>query len=70
MPEYSSEEIGKLCEQYYSYLEFDAKRLEEIRNRESEIEWLLKKYHMESVSDLVNYKENIKNQIFNEFGEF
>jgi DNA repair protein RecN (Recombination protein N) len=57
------EEIGRLCEQYYAHLEFDPKRIEEIRNREAEIVWLLKKYQMKSVSEIIRYQQNLKDQI-------
>jgi DNA repair protein RecN (Recombination protein N) len=49
----SVEETGRHCESYGSNLEFNADRLEEIRNREAELEWLMKKYQVTAISDLI-----------------
>ena len=57
------EETGKFCERYGSGLEFDPQRLETIRNREAELNWLLKKYQIESVPDLIQFREKLKKYI-------
>jgi DNA repair protein RecN (Recombination protein N) len=57
------EEVGRFCEQYSSSLEFDPQRLEEIRNREAELAWLLKKYQVKSIDELIEHKIDMKNQI-------
>jgi DNA repair protein RecN (Recombination protein N) len=57
------EELGRLSEQYHAHLEFDSQRLEELRNRETELEWLLKKYQMNSIRELIIYKDNIRKQL-------
>ncbi len=56
------EEVGSACEQYTARLEFDPDRLEEIRNRQAELDWLIKKYHMNSINDLVQHYNQLKNQ--------
>lgn len=57
------EEIGRFCEQYSSALEFDPQRLEEIRNREAELTWLLKKYQVNTIDELIEHKIDMKKQI-------
>jgi DNA repair protein RecN (Recombination protein N) len=57
------EEIGRFCEVYSTKLEFDPLRLEEIRARETEIEWFLKKYHFSSISELRAHMNEMKKQI-------
>ena len=57
------EEIGRFCEQYSTSLEFNPQRLEEIRTRESELNWLLKKYQMNSIENLIAHKMEMKDQI-------
>jgi DNA repair protein RecN (Recombination protein N) len=57
----SVEETGRQCESYGSNLEFNADRLEEIRNRESELEWLMKKYQVTTIAALIaRHDEMIK----------
>jgi DNA repair protein RecN (Recombination protein N) len=53
------EETGRFCEQYSSTLEFDPQRLETVRTRETEINWLLKKYQVESVRDLIQFRDKL-----------
>ncbi len=53
------EETGRFCEQYSSTLEFDPQRLETVRTREAEINWLLKKYQVESVRDLIQLRDKL-----------
>jgi DNA repair protein RecN (Recombination protein N) len=57
------EEIGRFCEQYSGSLEFDPQRLEEIRNREAELTWLLKKYQVHTIDALIAHKLDMKKQI-------
>jgi DNA repair protein RecN (Recombination protein N) len=59
----SVEETGRHCESYGSNLEFNPDRLEEIRNRESDIEWLLKKYQVTDVSLLIKRHEEMKRNL-------
>ncbi len=59
------EEIGLECEQYRAKLEFDPGRLEDIHNRLAELEWLIKKYHVNSVDDLIQQFGELKRQIVN-----
>jgi len=59
----SVEEIGKHCESYSSNLEFNADRLEEIRNRESELEWLLKKYQVSNIPALIEHHNEMKKNL-------
>jgi DNA repair protein RecN (Recombination protein N) len=57
------EETGKFCEQYSSTLEYDPQRLETVRNREAELNWLLKKYQADSVQDLIQLHEKLLKHI-------
>ena len=57
------EEIGQFCEQYSSSLEFNPERLEEIRVRESELNWLLKKYQVTTISELIKHKEEMISEL-------
>ena len=59
----SVEETGRHCESYGSNLEFNADRLEEIRNRESELEWLMKKYQVTAISELITRHREMKKDI-------
>lgn len=65
------EEAGRHCQSYATGLEFNQGRLEEIRNRETEIEWLLKKYQVTSVSELLVRQKEMKNELsdFENFDE-
>jgi DNA repair protein RecN (Recombination protein N) len=57
------QEVGRFCEEYGSLLEFDPQRLEEIRTREAQIEWLKKKYQVTSVENLINLRKKLEEQI-------
>jgi len=57
------EEIGKYCEQYNSQIEFNPERLEEIRTRENELDWLLKKYRLATIGELIAHKEELQLQL-------
>lgn len=59
----SVEETGRHCESYGSNLEFNPDRLEEIRNRESDIEWLMKKYQVTNVQALIKRHEEMKKSL-------
>jgi DNA repair protein RecN (Recombination protein N) len=59
----SVEETGRHCESYGSNLEFNADRLEEIRKRESELEWLLKKYQVITITALIERHEEMKKDL-------
>jgi DNA repair protein RecN (Recombination protein N) len=59
----SVEETGRHCESYSSSLEFNPDRLEEIRNRESELEWLLKKYQVSDISSLIRRHQEMKKNL-------
>ena len=56
----SVEETGRHCESYGSNLEFNPDRLEEIRTRESELEWLQKKYQVSNIPSLIERHEEMK----------
>jgi DNA repair protein RecN (Recombination protein N) len=58
------EEVGLQCEQYCTNLEFDPARLEEIRTRQAELEWLMKKYHVNSLDQLIENRDDLKKQVF------
>jgi DNA repair protein RecN (Recombination protein N) len=59
----SIEETGRFCEAYCSTLEFDPQRLESIRSREAELIWLLKKYQVDSVRELMEVHEKMTTEI-------
>lgn len=59
----SVEETGRHCESYGSNLEFNADRLEEIRSRESELAWLLKKYQVSNLLALITRLEEMKKNL-------
>jgi len=59
----SVEETGRHCESYGSNLEFNPDRLEEIRNRESELEWLLKKYQVSDILALIKRHQEMKKNL-------
>ncbi len=59
----SVEEVGLACEQYCANLEFDPDRLEEIRSRQAELDWLTKKYQMQSVDDLIEHLGQLEDQV-------
>jgi len=57
------EDAGMYCETYGEKLNFDPQRLNELRERESQIEWLLKKYSRQTVKELIEFTQNIKEQV-------
>jgi len=57
------EEVGRTAELLKGKIEFNPERLEEIRNREAEIDWLLKKYQVKSVADLIKHHEKLKAEL-------
>jgi len=57
------EDLGRSCEEYANRLEFDPERLESIQKREAELDWLLKKYRYNSVAELIEHRENIRQQV-------
>jgi len=59
----SVEETGRYFESYGSNLEFNADRLEEIRSRESELEWLLKKYQVSNIPALITRLKEMKKNL-------
>jgi DNA repair protein RecN (Recombination protein N) len=54
------EDAGMYCETYGEKLNFDPNRLNLLRERESQIQWFLKKYNRKTVEELVVYTQNIK----------
>ncbi|TFH02056.1 MAG: DNA repair protein RecN [Calditrichales bacterium] len=59
----SIEESGRHFEHYAAGLEFDPARLGEIRNRESEIEWLQKKYQVTDVRELIDRQHTMEKEL-------
>jgi len=59
----SIEEVGRQCEAYAAKLEFNPDRLEEIQKREAELTWLIKKYQVKDVDELISYREKLKSQL-------
>ncbi len=59
----SLEEIGRQTQNYYNNLQFNPERLEEIRNREAEIEWLLKKYQKNSMEELIELEKQLSDAV-------
>jgi DNA repair protein RecN (Recombination protein N) len=59
----SVEETGRYCETYRSNLEFNPGRLEEIQKRESELDWLLKKYQIKTIEDLIKRCNEMKKEL-------
>jgi DNA repair protein RecN (Recombination protein N) len=57
------EEVGLQCEQYCTNLDFDPARLETVRNRQAEMEWLMKKYHVNTLRELIDNREDLKSQV-------
>ncbi len=57
------EDLGRTCEEYASRLEFDPERLEYIQSREAELEWLLKKYRVNTIAELLGHRDQLKQQI-------
>jgi DNA repair protein RecN (Recombination protein N) len=59
----SVEETGRFCETYRSNLEFNPGRLEEIQKRESDLDWLLKKYQIKTIEDLIKRRDEMKKEL-------
>jgi DNA repair protein RecN (Recombination protein N) len=57
------EDAGMFCETYGENLNFDPERLNELRERRSHIEWLLKKYNQQTVNHLIAHKAYIETQL-------
>jgi len=57
------EEVGRSAEFIKEKIEFNPDRLEEIRNRESELEWLLKKYQFRTVTELIKHQDKLEMEI-------
>ena len=57
------EEVGRTAELLKGKIEFNPERLEEIRNREAEIDWLLKKYQVKNIADLIKHHEKLKSEL-------
>jgi DNA repair protein RecN (Recombination protein N) len=57
------EEVGRTAESLKGKIEFNPSRLEEIRNREAEIDWLLKKYQVKNISDLIKHHKSLKSEL-------
>ncbi len=57
------EDLGRSCEEYANRLEFNPERLESIQKREAELEWLIKKYRLNSIAELIEYRESIRQQV-------
>jgi DNA repair protein RecN (Recombination protein N) len=59
----SVQEVGRFCEEYSTSLDFDPQRLEEIRTREAQIEWIKKKYQISRVEELIELKKDLEKQV-------
>lgn len=57
------QETGRECAQYGSRLEFDPQRLESIRERLAELEWLMKKYHLRTDAELADHLKSLQMQL-------
>lgn len=57
------EDVGRSAEFIKESIEFNPDRLEEIRTREAELDWLLKKYQFNTIPELMNHHEKLKNEI-------
>jgi DNA repair protein RecN (Recombination protein N) len=57
------EEIGRQCVTYSANLEFNPQRLEEIQKREAELLWLIKKYQVHHITELIHHLEDMKLQL-------
>jgi DNA repair protein RecN (Recombination protein N) len=57
------EDAGMFCETYGEKLNFDPARLNELRERQSQIEWLLKKYNRQTINDLIVLRDQIRTQL-------
>ena len=57
------EEVGRTAELLKEKIEFNPTRLEEIRNREAEIDWLFKKYQVNSIDELIKHQEKLNAEL-------
>jgi DNA repair protein RecN (Recombination protein N) len=57
------EEIGRFAETYLNDLSFDPERMETLRQRIAQIDFLLKKYNKKDISELAAYKEELENAL-------
>ena len=57
------EEVGRSAEWLKQKIEFNPDKLEELREREAAIEWLLKKYQKANISDLIAHHKKIKSEL-------
>ena len=57
------EEVGRTAELIKEKIEFNPARLEEIRNREAEIDWLLKKYQVREIDELIKHHKKLKDEL-------
>lgn len=57
------EEIGRFAETYISGLRFDAERMEFIHQRIAQLEFLIKKYQVASIDDLIALKNRIEQEL-------
>lgn len=55
------EEIGRFSEEYISEIEFNPERLEKINQRIAHLEFLLKKYQKQQISELIEFHNEIAN---------
>ena len=54
------EEIGRFTETYLSDLSFDPEKMEMMRQRIAQIDFLLKKYNKKDIAELISHKDEIK----------
>jgi len=59
----SIEEVGRTAELLKDKIEFNPERLEEIRNRQAELDWLVKKYQVKNVIELLTHLEKLKSEL-------
>jgi DNA repair protein RecN (Recombination protein N) len=57
------QEVGRSAGEFAARLEFDPQRLEEIRSREAEIEFMLKKYRVKTVDDLLLLRDSLEQKL-------
>ena len=59
----SIEEIGRFAESYISGLQFDAQRMEFIHQRMAQLDFLIRKYQVASVEDLIALQQRIEGEL-------
>ncbi len=59
------EEIGRFTEQYVSGLEYNPQRMDQVQQRISQLEFLLKKYQQADVDGLVRLREDMRHLLNN-----